>query len=56
MTQLQVVKTPPQPSAVFLMRALGEGKEVTRFNLYEDRDYDRLVFLIFTHDEVISWW
>lgn len=53
---LQVVKTPPEASAQFLLEALAQGHEVTRFNLYEDQDYARLVDLIFSHDTVQSWW
>jgi hypothetical protein len=56
MKHLQIVKTEPAASTLLLMEALGQGKEVTRFNLYQDRDYARLVDLIFSHDEVVSWW
>lgn len=56
MKQLQIVKTQPDSTTEFLMKALGEGKEVTRVNLYEKADYDELIKLIFEHDEVISWW
>jgi hypothetical protein len=56
MKHLQIVKTDPNPSTLLLMDALGQGKEVTRFNLYQDQDYPRLVELIFSHDEVVSWW
>lgn len=56
MKHLQLVKTEPGESTRKLMEALAQGKEVTRFNLYEDQDYDRLLALIFSHDEVVSWW
>jgi hypothetical protein len=57
MKYLQVVKTAPDKSADFLMRALApEGGEITRFDLYQDQDYDRLVELIFASDVVQSWW
>lgn len=56
MKQLQIVKTPPTPTTEFLMAALGQGRQVTRFDLYRDRDYPRLIELVFGHDEVISWW
>jgi hypothetical protein len=56
MKQLQLVKTPPNQTTQALMLALGEGKDVTRFNLYEDADYAKLVQLIFANDEIISWW
>jgi hypothetical protein len=56
MKQLQIVKTQPNPTTRTLMDALGQDKEVTRFNLYEDQDYARLVDLIFAHEDIISWW
>ncbi len=56
MKHLQIVKSPPQASTQLLMAALAQGKEVTRFDLYQDQDYARLVELIFSHDEVVSWW
>ncbi len=56
MKHLQIVKTPPNPTTQALMEALAQGKDVTRFNLYEDRDYAKLVDLIFAHEEIISWW
>jgi hypothetical protein len=57
MKYLQVVKTPPGKSAEFLMRALAPDQAtITRFNLYEDTDYDKLVGLIFANDIVQSWW
>ena len=56
MKQLCIVKTPPNKTTSILMDGLSQGKETTRFNLYEDQDYDKLVQLIFSHDEIISWW
>jgi hypothetical protein len=56
MKHLQIVKTEPAPSTLLLMAALAQGKQATRFNLYEDQDYARLVELVFSHDEVVSWW
>lgn len=56
MKYLQVVKTPPTPSTQVLMGALAQGREVTRFNLYEDRDYAKLVELIFDCDTMQNWW
>ena len=56
MKYLQVVKSPPTPSTQILMEALAQGHEVTRFNLYEEQDYARLVALIFSNDTVQSWW
>ena len=56
MKHLQIVKTEPNQSTRFLMEALSQGKETTRFNLYETSDYDKLVDLIFSHEEIVSWW
>ena len=56
MKQLQIVKTQPNQSTSFLMEALGQDKETTRFNLYESQDYDRLIELIFSHEDIICWW
>jgi hypothetical protein len=56
MKLLHIVKTQPNDSTQFLIDKLSEGKEVTRYNLYEEQDYAKLVELIFSHDEVISWW
>ena len=56
MPQLQIVKTPPNPTTLALMKALGQDREVARFNLYEDQDYAKLVELIFAHEDIISWW
>ncbi len=56
MKLLNIVKTEPNQSTSFLMEALSQGKEVTRFDLYENQDYDELVKLIFENEEVISWW
>lgn len=56
MSLLYIVKTQPTASTEFLMKALGEEKDVTRFDLYQDQDYDKLVELIFANQEIISWW
>lgn len=56
MKQLQIVKTQPNATSQALMDALAQGKEVTRINLYEDQDYAKLVALIFSHEDIISWW
>lgn len=56
MSLLQIVKTKPEADTDSLMRALAQNEQTTRFNLYEDQDYDKLVELIFSHDQVVSWW
>lgn len=56
MTLLNIVKTEPTKSTQVLIEAMSQGKEATRFNLYENTDYAKLVELVFANDEVISWW
>lgn len=56
MTLLNIVKTEPNESTAFLIDALGQEKQVARFDLYQCQDYDKLVKLIFENEEVISWW
>ncbi|MCB2191432.1 MAG: hypothetical protein KQI62_07700 [Deltaproteobacteria bacterium] len=56
MSMLYIVKTEPTQSTEFLMKSLGEGKEITRYDLYQEQDYDKLVELIFANEEIISWW
>ncbi|MBI5522545.1 MAG: hypothetical protein HY910_07955 [Desulfarculus sp.] len=56
MKQLQIVKSPPDALTLLLMEACGQGREVTRYDLYQDQDYARLVELIFSHEQVVSWW
>lgn len=56
MALLNIVKTEPNDMVSKLIAGLSQGKETTRYNLYEEQDYDKLLELIFSHDEVISWW
>jgi len=56
MKLLHIVKTEPDAATEFLIQELGPGKQVTRFDLYQDQDYQKLVEMIFAHDEVICWW
>lgn len=56
MSMLYIVKTQPTQSVEFLMKALGQDKQVTRYDLYQEQDYDKLVELIFANEEIISWW
>ena len=56
MEQLHIFKSRPENYTKFLAEKLAEDQKATRFNLYEDTDYDKLVKLIFDNDEVISWW
>ena len=45
MNMLYIVKTQPTASTEFLMDFLGQGKDVTRYDLYQEQDYDKLVEL-----------
>ncbi|MCF8032694.1 MAG: hypothetical protein K9K66_06925 [Desulfarculaceae bacterium] len=56
MSLLYIVKSEPSQSTETLMKSLGEGKEVKRFDLYENTDYDKLLEDIFAAEEIISWW
>ena len=57
MKLLHIFKTEPDDITNTLKGILSLEKETTDFPLYEgDVDYERLVDLIFEHDEVISWW
>jgi len=56
MKQLQIFRSEPNQSTLFLASALGEGKEVTRWDLFKDTDYDGLVEQIFAHEDIICWW
>ncbi|MEW5911940.1 MAG: hypothetical protein AB1814_05245 [Thermodesulfobacteriota bacterium] len=56
MSLLYIVKTEPNQSTQLLMDAMAQGKNLTRCNLYQEQDYDKLVQLIFANEEIISWW
>ena len=54
---LHVFRHPPDGMTRELVAALSQGREAEAFTLYrEPVDYDRLLDLILTHDQVISWW
>lgn len=56
MKQLQIFQNAPDKTTEFLAGKAGEGKDVTRFNLYEDADYDKLWALVQEHEDIITWW
>ena len=57
MKMLHLIKSEPTPDVLKLVDILSEGQEATRFTLYEGpADYDRLIELVFSNDQVISWW
>ncbi len=54
---LHVFRHPPDEITRGLVAALSRDREAEEFPLYrEPVDYDRLLDLILTHDQVISWW
>lgn len=54
---LHVFRHPPDGMTRELVAALSRDREAEEFPLYrEPVDYDRLLDLILTHDQVISWW
>jgi hypothetical protein len=54
---LHVFRHHPDPMIWELVAILSRDREATLFPLYsEPVDYDRLLELILTHDQVISWW
>jgi hypothetical protein len=57
MKVLHILKSRPDESTDLLMDSVSEGKEAARFELFaEDADYEKLIDLVFEHDQVISWW
>ena len=54
---LHVFRHPPDAVTRELAASLSRDREATEFFLFPNPvDYDRLLDLITTHDQVISWW
>lgn len=54
---LHVFRHPPDPTTRELVSILSRDREAGEFFLEQKPvDYDRLLDLITTHDQVISWW
>lgn len=54
---LHVFRHPPDAVTRELAASLSRDREAAEFFLYQEPvDYDRLLDLITTHDQVISWW
>jgi hypothetical protein len=54
---LHVFRHPPDSTTRELAAILSRDREAAEFFLYQEPvDYDRLLDLITTHDQVISWW
>lgn len=54
---LHVFRHPPDVTTKELVHILSREREAAAFPLYRRPvDYDRLLELVLTHDQVISWW
>ena len=54
---LHVFRHPPDQVTRDLVAIVSRDRESREFSLYQEPvDYDRLLDLIMTHDQVISWW
>ena len=54
---LHVFRHPPDEVTRQLVDILSRERKVTEFPLYNNPvDYDCLLHLILTHDQVVSWW
>ena len=57
MKLLHILKSEPDNNTQTLMDILSEGNQAQQFPLYESNpEYEKLLDLIFEHDQVISWW
>ncbi len=54
---LNVFKSEPDAVIKKLMEPLSKDNEAQEFEMHQgDVDYDKLVEMVFEHDEVICWW
>lgn len=54
---LHIFRHPPDQVIRELVAITSREREATEFLLYEDPvDYDRLLELVITNDQVVSWW
>jgi hypothetical protein len=54
---LHVFRHEPDAETKELVAIVSRDREATEFNLYQGPvDYDRLLNLALSHDQVISWW
>jgi len=57
MKVLYIYRSEPDELTKKLAEGAAEGKEVVEVKLYEGNvDYDKLVELIFSCDQVVCWW
>ncbi len=55
MKSLYIVKQELDATAKKIMETQKKGNDVTVVNIRENKDYGKIVDLIFSHDKVISW-
>jgi len=54
---MHIFRHPPDEVTQALVSIISREREVTEFALYQDEvDYERMLELVLTHDQVISWW
>jgi len=54
---LHVFRHEPDAETRELAAIVSREREATEFHLYQEPvDYDRLLDLVLTHDQVVSWW
>jgi hypothetical protein len=54
---LHVYRHPPDEVTQELVAVVSRDRQATEFSLYQEPvDYDRLLELVLTHDQAISWW
>lgn len=54
---LHIYRHPPDDETKELVTITSRDREAREFPLYRQPvDYDRLLKLVLTHDQVISWW
>ena len=54
---LHIYRHPPDDPTRELAGIVSRDREASEFFLFQEPvDYDRLLTLIFEHDQVISWW
>jgi len=57
MKVLYIYRSEPDELTKKLAEGAAEGKEIVEVKLYEGNvDYDKLVELIFSCDQVVCWW
>ena len=54
---LHIYRHPPEEVTRELVAVVSRDRQATEFPLYQEPvDYERLLELVLTHDQAISWW